>query len=193
MKLLSLFAAILISSFVIAQNGTSKLPPVDKSPMDMAYYPSNYPVLKIQNKVTETPVARVIYSRPQKAGRVIFGELVEFGEIWRLGANEATELEFYKDVKIAGKKVPKGRYTLYAIPNQSNWTVIINKDTDTWGAFKYDAKKDILRTQITVQKSDEVAETLAMEFISDQPAKVSKNFSLVISWDDTRLVIPVSY
>jgi len=91
-------------------------------------------------------VARIFYSRPQKQGRKIFGELVEYGQVWRLGANEATEIEFYKDVKIAGKKVPKGRYTLYAIVNENSWTMIINKETDTWGAFKYDPKKDLLRT-----------------------------------------------
>ena len=62
-------------------------------------------------------------------------------KVWRLGANEATEIEFYKDVKIGGKKVPKGRYTLYAIVSENVWTMILNKDTDTWGAFKYDSKK----------------------------------------------------
>jgi hypothetical protein len=117
------------------------LPPVDKSPMDMSYYPANYPVLKIQDKATEALAARVVYSRPQKAGRTIYGGLVKYGEIWRLGANEATEIEFFKPVKIDGKKVAKGRYTLYAIAYESSWTFILNKDTDTWGAFKYDQKK----------------------------------------------------
>ncbi|WP_315818688.1 DUF2911 domain-containing protein [Paraflavitalea speifideaquila] len=76
-----------------------KLSGIDKSPMDMAYYPVNYPVLKIQNKVSEPLMARVIYSRPLKNGRSVFGELVEYGQIWRLGANEATEIELYRDVK----------------------------------------------------------------------------------------------
>ena len=71
----------------------------------MAYYPANYPVLKIQDKLTETLAARVVYSRPQKAGRTIFGSLVKYGEVWRLGANEATEIEFFKNVKIGGKKI----------------------------------------------------------------------------------------
>ena len=107
----------------------------------MAYYPANYPVLKIQDKATEPLVARVIYSRPQKEGRVIFGELVEYGSVWRLGANEATEIELYKDVKIKDKKLAKGRYSLFAIPTEKAWTIVFNKDTDTWGAFKYDDKK----------------------------------------------------
>ena len=79
--------------------------------MDMSYYPNRYPVLKIQDKVTEPLVARVIYSRPQKNGRVIFGELIDYGKVWRLGANEATEIEFFTDVKINEIKIKKGRYT----------------------------------------------------------------------------------
>src|SRR5215217_3885111 len=130
----------------------AKALPLDKSPMDMAYFPDEYPVLKIKDKAKEPPVARVIYSRPQKADRTVFGDLVEYGKVWRLGANEATEIEFYKDVTIDGKRVPKGKYTLYAIVNPGQWIMILNKDTDTWGSFKYDEKKDVLRTTIPVAK-----------------------------------------
>ena len=130
MKLLSMILVFVAAGFVAnAQNG-SKLPPLDKSPMDMAYYPVNYPVLRIPpNKMTEPLIARVIYSRPSKSGRKVFGELVEDGKIWRLGANEATEIEFYRDVKVGGKNIKKGRYTLYALESTAKWTLIINKDT----------------------------------------------------------------
>jgi hypothetical protein len=67
------------------------------------------------------------------------------------GLMKATEIEFFKDATIGGKKVMKGRYTLYAIPDTSKWTIIINKDTDSWGAFIYDPKKDVLRTDVPVQ------------------------------------------
>ncbi len=99
----------------------------------MSYYPVGYPVLKIQDKATEPLVARVIYGRPQRNGRTIFGDLVEYGKVWRLGANEATEIEFFQDVRINGARVKKGRYTLYCIPYEEKWTMIINRDTDTWG------------------------------------------------------------
>src|SRR3954468_2983373 len=134
--------SLLIISVLIGKSQSNNLPPVDKSPMDMCYYPNNYPVLKIQDKATEPLVARVIYSRPQKNGRLIFGELVEYGKVWRLGANEATEIEFYQNVKISNTKIKKGRYTMYCIPYADKWTLIINKETDTWGSFKYDQKKD---------------------------------------------------
>jgi hypothetical protein len=167
---------------------TSNVPPVDKSPMDMSYYPANYPVLKIQDKITEPLAARVLYSRPQKAGRVIFGGLVKYGEIWRLGANEATEIEFYKNVHIGKKKINKGRYTLYAIASENTWTIIINKETDTWGSFKYDAKKDVTRTTVTVQKTDSPLESLAIYF-----EKATGGFNMIIAWDSSKASVPFTY
>ncbi len=80
-------------------------------------------------------------ARPQKNNRSIFGDLVPYDMIWRMGANEATEIEFFRDVKIDGKKLAKGRYTMYAIPSTDKWTIVLNKETDTWGAFGYDDKK----------------------------------------------------
>ena len=96
----------------------------------MSYYPVNFPILKIQNKALEPLVMRVVYSRPQLNGRKVFGGLQEYGDVWRLGANEATEIEFFKDVKINNRKIKKGRYTLYAIPFPDKWTLIINRETD---------------------------------------------------------------
>lgn len=178
---------ILLFSFLFSFSQAVKLPEVDKSPMDMSYYPANYPVLKIQNKATEPLIARIIYSRPQKLGRKVFGELVEYGTVWRLGANEATEIEFYKDVKIGGKKIPKGRYTLYALVNENTWTMIINKDTDIWGAFKYDSKKDIVRTDVPVQKTDETVESMSMWF-----EKTTSGISLVIAWEQVKISLPIT-
>ncbi len=171
---------------LIAQTGN--LPPIDKSPMDMSYYPNNYPVLKIQDKITEPLAVRVVYSRPQKAGRVVFGDLVKYGEVWRVGANEATEIEFFKTAHIGGKKIAKGRYTMYALVNENSWTMIINKDTDTWGAFKYDSKKDIVRTTVTIQKTDVLLESLAMVF-----EKTGTGCNLVIAWENVKAVLPVTF
>lgn len=173
--------------FLYSFSQSAKLPEVDKSPMDVSYYPYNYPILKIQNKVAEPLVARILYSRPQRQGRKVFGELVEYGKVWRLGANEATELELFKDVKIGGKKIAKGRYTLYAIVNEDVWTMILNKDTDTWGAFKYDSKKDIVRTDVPVQKTDEVAESMSMWF-----EKTATGLTLVITWEQVKVSLPIT-
>lgn len=164
-----------------------KLPSVDKSPMDMAYYPVSYPILKIQNKLTEPLAMRVIYSRPQLNGRKVFGDLQKLGEVWRLGANEATEIEFFKDVTINNKKVKKGRYTLYCIPYNDKWTMIINKETDVWGAFKYDSAKDVARMDVSVIKNDS---TEAMTMIFE---KTFNGANLVMYWDEVKAVLPITF
>lgn len=179
---------LLITSYLhTSSQSTEKLPEVDKSPMDISYYPANYPILKIQNKTTEPLVARILYSRPQKQGRKVFGELVEYGKVWRLGANEATEIEFYKDVKIGGKKIVKGRYTIYAIVTENIWTIILNKDTDTWGAFKYDSKKDVVRTDLPVQKTNNPVESMSMWF-----EKSSGGITLQMAWEQVKVSLPVT-
>ena len=189
MKQIILLTFLVISVLTVKPQTatTSNLPPVDKSPMDMCYYPNNYPVLKIQDKVTEPAVARVIYSRPQKNGRLIFGDLVEYGKVWRLGANEATEIEFFKAVKIGDKKVEKGRYTLYAIPMEDSWTIILNRDNDVWGAFKYEEQKDVVRTTVPIQKLSEGVEALAMTF-----EKSDSGCNLIIAWDNIKASLPIS-
>jgi Protein of unknown function (DUF2911) len=187
MRKLNIFIITLFLPAVLqAQSGA--LPPLDKSPMDMSYYPNNYPVLKIQDKITEPPIARVVYSRPQKSGRVIFGGLVKYDDVWRMGANEATEIEFYKRVKIGGKKIARGRYTLYALVNEATWTIIINNETDTWGSFKYDAKKDIVRVEVPLQKTDAVVESLSMMF-----EKTTDGCNLIIAWDTIKVSLPVIF
>lgn len=166
----------------------SKVPPIDKSPMDMSYYPSNYPVLKIQDKATDPLVARVIYSRPQRNGRTIFGDLVEFGKVWRLGANEATEIEFFQTVRVGGVRVRKGRYTLYCIPYEDKWTMIINRDTDTWGAFKYDEAKDVTRLDVPVTKQADITEAMSMYF-----DKSALGASLIMQWDNVKVSLPITF
>jgi hypothetical protein len=165
-----------------------KLTPIDKSPMDVSYCPANYPILKVQQKNTEPLVARVIYSRPAVLGRRIFGDLLEFGKIWRVGANEATELEFFKDVYFNKIKVKKGRYTIYMIPNMLKWTFILNKETDTWGAFGYDLKKDQLRMDVSPEVTGSATESLTLYFDTTN----SGNYSLNLYWENVIIAVPFS-
>lgn len=185
MKKILLSFSILLSLTAFAQT-SAKLPVIDKSPMDMTYFPANYPVLKIQEKTSEPLIARIIYSRPQKSGRVVFGELVEYNTIWRMGANEATEVEFYRDVKVDGKKVPKGKYTMYALVTPTHWTIILNKETDTWGAFKYNEKKDVVRMKVPVSKNAEPVEAFTMVF-----EKITNGMTLNIFWDEVKVALPI--
>jgi hypothetical protein len=187
MKLFVAVISFLLSFSASAQTNATKIPPLDKSPMDMSYYPVNYPILKIQNKAIEPLVMRVIYGRPQLNGRKVFGSLQEYGEVWRLGANEATEIEFFKDVKINNKKIKKGRYTLYAIPFPAKWILIVNKETDIWGSFNYDSLKDIVRMDLPVKKT-ELTEDLSIVF-----EKTSSGADMNMYWDDVMATLPIEF
>ncbi|HEX7692081.1 MAG TPA: DUF2911 domain-containing protein [Sediminibacterium sp.] len=184
MKTIFSLAFLLACVLVQAQQKPIEL---DKSPMDMSYWPANYPLLKMSGKAKGAPVARVIYGRPLKNGRAIFGGIIRYNDLWRLGANEATEVEFFQNVRIAGKTVPKGRYTLYCIPSESKWTIIVNKDNFSWGSFTYDAKKDLLRTDIDVEKNTDNAEAFTIYF---DDTKSGAN--MIFLWDDLKAVMPIA-
>lgn len=190
MKRFIFFISLFFTTVSLSAQGVGiKFSSLDKSPMDMIYYPVNYPVLRIQpNKTVPPLVARVIYSRPQKHGRKVFGDLVEDGQVWRLGANEATEIEFFSEVNIGNARIKKGRYTLYALESKDRWTIILNKETDIWGAFKYDAAKDVVRVECKVSSPAETLEAFSMVF-----EKVSeKSFQLVMGWENAQVALPIS-
>ena len=160
---------------------------MDKSPMDMSYYPVDYPKLKMSGNATEPLIARVIYSRPQKDGRMIFGNVLKYGAIWRLGANEATEIEFFKDVTINKQKVAKGRYVLYCIPYPEKWILVLNGDLFTWG-LKIDTTKDAYKFEIPINKVNSSFEVFTMDF-----AKADTGMRLIMAWDSVKAVLPILY
>jgi hypothetical protein len=159
----------------------------DKSPMDMSYWPNNYPILKMNGKAKDIPVARVIYSRPLKNGRTIYGNIIKYGDVWRLGANEATEIEFFSNVKIGGKLVTKGRYTMYYIPYENKWTLVINRDIYIWGLYSYNRQKDVIRKDIDLEKISDPVESFTMYF---EETRIGAN--LIIAWDDTKASLPIT-
>lgn len=185
MKCLLMFVSFCFSLCLSAQQKPTDL---DKSPMDMSYWPANYPILKMSGKAKDVPVARVIYGRPLKSGRDIFGGIIKYNELWRLGANEASEIEFFKNVKIDGKSIPKGRYTLYCIPTEKKWTLILNKDNFCWGNFSYDAKKDLLRTDVEISRNTDNTEAFTMFF-----EETKNGAQMVILWDDLKAGLPISF
>jgi hypothetical protein len=177
---LCLFAALA----GLAQQKPTEL---DKSPMDMSYWPANYPILKMSGKAKDQPVARIIYGRPLKNGRIIFGGIVNYNEMWRLGANEATEIETFSTLKIGGKTLAKGRYTVYCLPTENKWTIIINKDNFCWGNFTYDIKKDLIRTEIDVEKNTESVEAFTIYF-----EEAKNGATLIFLWDDIKTSLPIT-
>lgn len=131
--------------------------------------------------------ASVTYGRPYKNGRNVFGELEKYGKVWRVGADEATTITFKKDVKIGDKEVKAGTYTLFAIPNENEWTIIINSALGQWGAFSYvkTKDKDVAHINVPVKKLDNIIEQLTIRF--------AENNAMIIEWDKTQVIVPLSY
>lgn len=129
---------------------------------------------------------RVIYSRPQKKGRDIFGKLVPYGKVWRTGANEATEITFYQDVTFGDVKVKAGTYSFFTIPEKDKWTIILNKEINQWGAYRYDESKDVARIEVKAMKTAADVETFSIT-----SRKLDTGYQLLLGWDDTYVEIPI--
>jgi hypothetical protein len=187
MKKLCLGLLLVMFTLVVnAQTAPIKFPSVDSSPMDALYYPLN--AVKVKKDDGSMPLIKVLYSRPSKKGRDIFGVLEQFDKVWRLGANENTEVYFAKPVTIGDKKIKAGTYSLFAIPYKDKWTIIVNKQTDRWGAFNYDQTKDVVRVDVAVSKLEKTIEAFSMTF-TDLPDGVN----LVIGWDTTQVMVPILF
>lgn len=173
--------------FIMCSSSTlfsQKLAGLDKSPMDMAYYPNNF---AHDRKAGEKPVIRVTYSRPAKNGRDVFGKLIPFGKVWRAGANENTEIKFYQDVELGGQTVKAGVYSLFVIPAEKEWTIILNKDLDYWGAYSYNEKNDVIRVKASVNHSESTVENFTIQFEKSETNQGTMN----LAWDKIISTIPL--
>ncbi|NOT52530.1 MAG: DUF2911 domain-containing protein [Chitinophagaceae bacterium] len=160
---------------------------VDVSPMDISYFPVEYPILKMEKTSSTPPLARIVYSRPHLQGRRLFQNLLKYDEPWRLGANESTELELYADAEIQGKKIKAGRYVLYCIPQKDNWTIVLNTNIDSWGLHP-DPSKDLARFIIPVKQTADRLEYYTMLF-----QKTESGADIIMAWDDLEARLPVRF
>jgi hypothetical protein len=159
--------------------------PVDVSPMDLSYYPVDYP--KLHNPAGP-PLARVLYSRPHLQGRKLFDQILKYGEPWRLGANEATEIEFFKPVTILGKKIQAGRYIIYCIPEKEKWSIVLNKNVDSWGLHR-DPSQDVAKFEIPARTTEDSLEYFTMLFRDG----ANGNAELYMAWDNVEAALPISF
>ncbi|GGK33185.1 hypothetical protein GCM10007962_29440 [Yeosuana aromativorans] len=148
---------------------------LDVSPMDAASYPTS-------SKVSDKLI-KVIYSRPQLKGRSL-SQLTPNGKVWRTGANEATDVIVYKDMKLDGKEIKAGEYSLFTIPGDTEWTIILSKDINVWGAYSYNEANDVIRVKARVTTSDESLEAFSITF--------DKNGTMYMGWGTVRVAIPFS-
>ena len=179
-KMLSfLCVTLFVSSSILAQSA--------KQTTKGGKAPTAAPAVKAAEKTMEKPVAKpavsakpspaatatgksgdatitVSYSQPAVKGRKIWGDLVPFDKVWRTGANDATTIEFTKDVKIEGQALKAGTYALFTIPTEGGeWTIIFNKTAKQWGSYDYKDKEDALRVKVKSEKSKSFAERLTFD------------------------------
>lgn len=125
------------------------------------------PPMEAKASVNDANVV-VQYSAPSVKGRTIWGDLVPYGKVWRAGANEATTIETDKDLMIEGETLPAGKYSLFLIPTDKEWTFVFNSISDQWGAYQYDEKKDVLRVVTTPEDAKEKSELLTYKIADDK-------------------------
>ena len=152
-----------------------------------ALKPRPSPLEMITMKYEDTYI-KITYGRPHKRGRNIFGDLLPYGEVWRTGANEATEITITGTVKIGGQQIKPGTYTLFSIPNKDNWTIILNSELGQWGAYNYNSKMDVVRFEAPVSATEEVYEPFTIEF-----QQKAQSAELVMMWDQTKVTIPIEF
>jgi len=166
-------AAVALAAPAIAQPGQPELPQAS-------------PGAEVEQQVGVSKFT-VTYSSPGVKGRPIWGALVPYGELWRTGANAATQLEATKDFSIGGTKVPAGTYALYTIPGQTTWTVILNKNPKAGGTRGYDEKNDVARLTVTP------AQIPARERLTFLFAETTDDATrLDLEWDTLRVSMPIT-
>ena len=178
MKKLRLFTILALALGSSAISNAQEFSGMDSSPMDAAAYPSSY-------RVSDKAI-RVTYSRPQLKGRSL-ADLAPAGKVWRTGANEAAEITFYKDVNFGGQAIPAGTYSLFTQPGDSEWTVILNKNLNQWGAYSYDQGADVARVSVPASMAGESLEAFSIAF-----KEVEDGVHMVMGWDSLRVAVPIT-
>jgi hypothetical protein len=145
------------------------------------------PPAQAQCKFSDGKTITVDYSSPRMKGRKIFGDLVPYGEVWRTGANEATTFVTTGNLSAGGKDVPAGSYTIFTLPAQDNWTLIVNKHTGEWGVpYKYESE-ELAKVQMSVSKTSAPVENFTIGF--DQGGGTC---TIKLSWESTQASLSFS-
>ena len=150
--------------------------------------PAPSPLSIVKQRVGFTDI-EIEYSRPGVKGRQVFGDLEPYGVVWRTGANSATKITFSTSVKFGGVEVPAGSYALFTIPDEGEWTIILNKVTGQWGSYTYDEKNDIARVKTSPVTIAESVETFLIDInnIRDDSA------TLDLIWQNTFVPVPLQF
>lgn len=161
-----------------------------ESPKVITPRPKASPLAMASFVAEDNTYLKITYGQPMMKSRQIFGNLVPYGEIWRLGANEATEITLTKDIRIDRKTLPAGTYTMFAIPEKDQWTIIFNKVLGQWGAYKYDEYKDqnVLTLSLGTEKSSDIYEAFTMFF-----EQTRRGADLIMVWEQSKVTLPITF
>ncbi len=183
--LLALFTA---SASLFAQDFAK----IDPSPMDATYYPTKAAQRFFESTPEKvealTPKIKILYSRPQKKGRKIFGNLVPYDKLWRAGANEIPELILNVPAEIGGKKLAPGNYSFAILPTKDNWTLYINSTTDMWGVYTYDKSKNLSEVKANTSTTNNEIEAFSISMYK----KSEHLIHLKMGWDNTIVEFPIT-
>tara|TARA_R110001632_G_scaffold19898_11_gene59882 strand:+ start:1833 stop:2363 length:531 start_codon:yes stop_codon:yes gene_type:complete len=173
-KTISIIAVLVLTVIFSNQAVSQEFAELDKSPMDVASFPDNY-------RVSEK-VINITYSRPQLKGRSL-SKLAPSGKNWRTGANEATVVTFYKDVTFGGSAVKAGTYTMYTVPGEKEWSVVLSTQLNVWGAYFHKAENDVVRVTAPIKKAKETIEVFSIV--------IDKDMTIHMGWGDVIVSVPV--
>ena len=165
-----------LAMVVTTQVDAQKFSDLDKSPMDVASYPTSY---RESNKLV-----KIAYSRPQLKGRPM-SKLAPNDKVWRTGANEAAEITLYVPMNIGGKQVAAGTYSLFTIPGEKEWTIILSSDINVWGAYSYNKANDVARATGEVSTADDALEAFSIAF-----EEADGGVHMHLGWGNQRVAVP---
>lgn len=173
MKYLLLLGFVMLSGTATAQEAAKPRPS---------------PLVVVSGRYKDTYI-KITYSQPNKRGREIFGTLVPYDQVWRTGANEATEMTISRDIKLNGFDLKAGTYSLFTIPKKEAWTILINSDLGLWGSYNYNAKMDILKFDIPSTPVNEFVYEVFTILIDPKNSKAD----LILAWDKIKVIIPIQF
>lgn len=186
MSQLSKSWGILLLCVFIFSTGCKQEPVIETSYQPVGNRKSPISISSIKHEGT---YIKVVYGQPYRNGRTIFGDWEPYGNIWRTGANEATEITLTKPVFMADHVIDAGTYALFTIPNEETWTIILNSELGQWGAFEYDENRDYQRFEVPVMNLENPVEAFTISF-SEVDFSVT---TMTLAWDLVQVDIPIRF
>ena len=177
---------IFCGTFLLTAYSCNSKKPEDPQPAQNGNRKSPIAISSVKHEGT---YIKVVYGQPYRRNRTIFGDWEPWGEVWRTGANEATEITFTEPVLMGDQAIRQGTYALFTIPEPDSFTVILNHELGQWGAFEYNPERDYKRMKFPVQNLETPVEAFTIEFSEPEYSMTT----MTLKWDLVRIDIPIRF